>query len=113
MTLVKNTLEKRIASAQRDQIGDINWAASILETMCDMTLEDYIKNCLPGIHSQNIKRLLEYLELDSFEACYITFGEVCEILSKKWAEISEGELPDESMMEMMAYLVPVKEGERL
>lgn len=108
MTLVKNGLEKRIAAAKRGQVGDVNWTAHILETLCDMYLEDYIRICLPDIDSRKEERLIKNLGMDDFQARYTTFGEVCQMINEKWPGAAKGELPDEKLKEALAYLVPVR-----
>ena len=108
MTLVKNGLEKRIAAAKRGQIGDVNWTDHILETLCDMYLEDYIRICLPDIDPRREERLIKNLGMDDFQARYTTFGEVCQMINEKWPGATKGELPDEKLKEALAYLVPVR-----
>lgn len=106
MTLIKNPLEKRIAAARRGQIGDINWAAHIIETVCTMYLEDYINTYVPDLPYEEMEKLLECLGLDPAVIGCIMFGEVCQMIEEKWSEAPEGELPDKSILEAAACLVP-------
>ncbi len=111
MPLVKNALENRITAARQDRIGDVNYAAYILELVCNMSLEDYINKCVPDLPREDIDKLLKCLKLDAYEACYITFGEVCGLISEKWERLPKGTLPDEPLLEAMACLIPSPETE--
>lgn len=62
MPLAKNALENRIDAARKNRIGDVNYAAHVLESVCNMPLEDYFQQCVPHLQIEEIKKFLNCLK---------------------------------------------------
>lgn len=112
MSLERTSLENRINSAGKNRIGDINLTTDILNIICDMYLEEYIDYFIPDMTFECVEEITDTLGIESYEAAHILFGEVCQIIRRKWEETPEGAPPDRQLLKIMSYLLPIRQEEK-
>lgn len=105
---VKISLEKRIVAAKMGRIIDINQNIRTLESVCQMSLEEYIIDTNPDrkIQFWKMRKLTECLGSNSYDICEMSFGEACLIIRRKWEETFDGEMPGEQVLEALELLAP-------